>query len=47
MNHTKINNTTRQLSLDELEQETQRAAAAIGPFDSTFEHCGYKVDGVY
>jgi len=36
---------TRQLSLGELEQEIQRAATAIGPFDSTFEHCGYTVDG--
>ena len=36
-----------QMSLDEFEQEIIEAAARIGPFDSTFEHCGYSEDGLY
>ena len=40
-------NTQRQMSLDQFEQEIINASARIGPFDSTFEHCGYSVDGYY
>ena len=39
--------TEGQMSLDEMESAINKSAAAIGPFDSTFEHCGNSVDGLY
>ena len=40
-------NTIGEMSLDQMEQAITTAASRIGPFDSTFEHCGYSVDGTY
>ena len=39
--------TEGQMTLDEMEGAINQAAAHIGPFDLTFEHCGYSVDGLY
>ena len=40
-------NTEGKMSLDEMEGAINQSASQIGPFDSTFEHCGYSVDGLY
>eukprot|EP00536_Pseudo-nitzschia_multiseries_P017123 jgi/Psemu1/49423/gm1.49423_g len=40
-------NVTGELDLNQLEQQILVSAAAIGPFDATFAHCGYSEDGVY
>ena len=40
-------NTEGQTSLDEMEGAVNWSAAAIGPFDSTFKHLGYSIDGTY
>ena len=37
----------QRMSLDEMEAAIYEAAAQVGPFDSTFAHCGYSVDGTY
>eukprot|EP00536_Pseudo-nitzschia_multiseries_P013481 jgi/Psemu1/35288/gm1.35288_g len=36
-----------ELDLDQMEQQILNSAAAIGPFDATFAHCGYSEDGLY
>eukprot|EP00536_Pseudo-nitzschia_multiseries_P013074 jgi/Psemu1/34048/gm1.34048_g len=40
-------NMTGELDLNQMEQQILDLAAAIGPFDATFAHCGYSRDGVY
>ena len=40
-------NTDGEMSLDEMEHAINISAAAIGPFNSTFDHCGYSIDGTY
>ena len=39
--------TEGQMSLDEMESAINKSTVAIGPFNSTFEHCRYSVDGLY
>ena len=36
-----------EITLDPMEQAILISAASIGPFDSTFDHCGYTIDGNY
>ena len=40
-------NTNGEMTLDEMEHAINVSAAKIGPFDSTFDHCGYSIDGTY
>eukprot|EP00536_Pseudo-nitzschia_multiseries_P008202 jgi/Psemu1/19879/gm1.19879_g len=46
LNHMKVN-VTGELDLNQMEQQILVLAAAIGPFDAAFAHCGYSEDGVY
>ena len=45
--HMKYQRPPQRMSLDEMEAAIYEAAAQVGPFDSTFAHCGYSVDGTY
>ena len=40
-------NTEGKMNLDQMEQAIIDSSARIGPFDSTFEHCGYSETGLY
>eukprot|EP00536_Pseudo-nitzschia_multiseries_P007271 jgi/Psemu1/17435/gm1.17435_g len=46
LNHMKVN-VAGELDLNQIEQQILDLAAAIGPFDAMFAHCGYSEDGVY
>eukprot|EP00536_Pseudo-nitzschia_multiseries_P002417 jgi/Psemu1/5477/gm1.5477_g len=46
LNHMKVT-VTGELDLNQMEQQILDSAAAIGPFDAMFAHCGYSEDGVY
>ena len=40
-------NTEGKMNLDQMEAAIIDSSARIGPFDSTFEHCGYSENGLY
>ena len=40
-------NTKGKMNLDQMEAAINHLASQIGPFDTTFKHCGYSVDGLY
>ena len=40
-------NTEDKINLDQMEAAIMDSLARIGPFDSTFEHCGYSENGLY